>query len=121
MAVTWALDQKGYSQRRACALIGMMPKTYRYVSTRDDTALRHRLRRLAAERRRFGYRRLNILLRRKGIEVNHKRLFPLCREERLTMRRRGGRKRALGTRAPLTLPQGPDQRWSLRNPRESGQ
>src|SRR5215469_11500730 len=74
---------------------------------------RERLRRLAADRRRFGYRRLHILLRREGVELNHKKLFRIYREERLTVRRRGGRKRALGTRAPMALPQGPDQRWSL--------
>jgi len=112
--VTWAMDEKGYSQRRACALIGIAPKTYRYISSRgDDVALRERLRALAGERRRFGYRRLHILLRREGIGLNHKKLFRLYREERLTVRRRGGRKRALGTRAPMTLPQSPDQRWSL--------
>ena len=65
------------------------------------------------ERRRFGYRRLHILLRREGIEVNHKKLFRLYREERLTVRKRGGRKRALGTRAPMTIPQDRNQRWSL--------
>jgi putative transposase len=114
MVVTWAIDEKGYSQRRACALIGMPPKTYRYVCSRgEDTAVRERLRALAGQRRRFGYRRLHILLRREGIELNHKKLFRLYREERLTVRRRGGRKRALGTRAPMTLPQGPNQRWSL--------
>jgi putative transposase len=114
MVVTWAIDQKGYSQRRACALIGIAPKTYRYVAARgNDSEFRERLRRLAAERRRFGYRRLHILLRREGIRLNHKKLFRIYREERLTVRRRGGRKRALGTRAPMTLPQGANQRWSL--------
>ncbi len=112
--MTWAIDEKGYSQRRACVLIGMAPKIFRYAASRDDDkALRERLRTLAAERRRFGYRRLHILLRRQGIELNHKKLFRLYREERLIVRRRGGRKRALGTRAPMTLPQGPNQRWSL--------
>jgi putative transposase len=86
----------------------------RYRSVRpDDAALRARLRALAAERRRFGYRRLHILMRREGIVMNHKKLRRLYREERLMVRRRGGRKRALGTRAPLGLPQGPNQRWSL--------
>ena len=112
--MTWAIAQQGYSQRRACGLIGLAPKTYRYRSRRsDDSDLRRRLRQLAAERRRFGYRRLLILLRRQGVVINHKRLFRLYREERLTVRKRGGRKRALGTRAPLTIPQGPNQRWSL--------
>lgn len=112
--MTWAIDEKGYSQRRACALIDMEPKTYRYASTRgDDAALRQRLRDLAGLRRRFGYRRLLILLRREGQEINHKKLFRLYREERLSVRRRGGRKRAMGTRAPMTLPQALNQRWSL--------
>jgi transposase InsO family protein len=75
--------------------------------------VRARLRTLAGERRRFGYRRLLILLRREEIAINHKRLFRLYREERPTVRKRGGRKRALGTRAPLTMPQAPNQRWSL--------
>lgn len=45
--------------------------------------------------------------------MNHKRLFRLYRKERLMVRRRGGRKRALGTRAPLAVPQWPNDRWSL--------
>jgi putative transposase len=112
--VTWAIEEKSYSQRRACALVGMHPRTYRYASQRpDDADIRRRLRELANERRRFGYRRLHILLRREGIALNHKKLFRLYREERLTVRRRGGRKRALGTRAPMAIPQGRNQRWSL--------
>src|ERR1041384_159339 len=51
--------------------------------------------------------------RREGFVVNHKRLFRLYREERLVVRRRGGRKRALGTRAPMLVPQLPNDRWSL--------
>jgi putative transposase len=112
--VTWAITQKGHSQRRACGLVGLAPKTYRYRSRRpDDGDLRRRLRQLAAERRRFGYRRLLILLRREGVVINHKRLLRLYREERLAVRKRGGRKRAIGTRAPLAIPQAPNQRWSL--------
>lgn len=102
------------SQRRACQAIGADRSSVRYRSQRpDDGALRIRLRELAAVRRRFGYRRLHILLRREGVHMNHKRMRRLYREERLQVRRRGGRKRALGTRAPITLPQGPNQRWSL--------
>jgi hypothetical protein len=54
-----------------------------------------------------------VLLRREGFTVNHKRLFRLYREERLMVRRRGGRKRAMGTRAPMLVPQLPNERWSL--------
>lgn len=86
----------------------------RYEAIRqDDPALRERLKELARVRRRFGYRRLHVFLRREGHEVNHKRLFRIYREERLHVRRRGGRKRAMGTRAPMVLPLMPNQRWSL--------
>ena len=53
------------------------------------------------------------LLAREGLTPNHKKLLRIYREEGLRVRRRGGRKRALGTRAPMTIPQGPNQRWSL--------
>ncbi len=71
------------------------------------------MRSLAGERRRFGYRRLHWLLGREGLAMNHKKFRRLYREERLQVRRRGGRKRALGTRAPMAIPQGRNQRWSL--------
>ena len=112
--MTWAMTEKGYSQRRACRLVGIDPRVHRYQSSRpDDAGLRSRLRELSSERRRFGSRRLHILLEREGWEVNSKKLYRIYREERLTVRKRGGRKRALGTRAPMTIPQGPNQRWSL--------
>jgi putative transposase len=102
------------SQRRACVVIGADRTSVRYRSRKpDDGAVRSRLRELAAARRRFGYRRLHLLLGREGLHLNHKKLRRLYREERLQVRRRGGRKRALGTRAPMTIPQGPNQRWSL--------
>jgi putative transposase len=112
--VTWAVREKSYSQRRACRLVELHPKTYRYVSTRpDDSALRAKLKELASQRRRFGSRRLGLLLARQGIKLNRKKLYRLYKEERLTVRKRGGRKRALGTRAPMELPQGRNLRWSL--------
>jgi putative transposase len=104
----------GVSQRRACRTIGVERTSIRYRHRRvDDGAMRSRLRKLAAIRRRFGWRRLHVLLSREGARVNHKKLRRLYVEERLQVRRRGGRKRALGTRAPMVLPQGPNQRWSL--------
>jgi len=66
-----------------------------------------------ARERTSGYRRLAILLRREGKGMNLKKVYRLYREERLTVRKRGGRKRALGTRAPMAIPQEPNQRWSL--------
>ncbi len=112
--MTWAINEKGYSQRRACGLVGLQAKTYRYASVRpDDDALRSRLKELASQRRRFGYRRLGLLLARQGIRINHKKLYRLYKEERLTVRKRSGRKRALGTRAPMSIPQDVNLRWSL--------
>ena len=102
------------SERRACRVIGTDRAGVRYRAVRpEDGALRERLKALAQQRRRFGYRRLHVLLRREGQVVNKKRVQRLYREERLTVRRRGGRKRAMGTRQPIELPVVPNQRWSL--------
>ena len=102
------------SERRACRVIGCDRMMARYRSRRpDDPLLRERLIALAKERRRFGYRRLLIFLRREGFVVNHKRLFRIYREERLMVRKRGGRKRTLGTRTPMPGAMLPNDRWSL--------
>lgn len=102
------------SQRRACKAIGVERASVRYLYRRpDDGPVRTRLRELALTRRRFGYRRLHVLLSREGLHMNHKKLRRLYREERLQVRKRGGRKRAVGTRAPMAIPQGANQRWSL--------
>jgi len=102
------------SERRACRVIGTDRTTIRYAPKRaDDGELRDRLKALAQERRRFGYRRLHVLLRREGHEVNRKRVQRIYREEKLMVRKRGGRKRALGTRRPIETPVAPNERWSL--------
>ncbi len=108
------MTEKNYNQRRACALAGLDPRVYRRRSSRpQDQGLRQRLKELSGERRRFGYRRLHILLNREGWKVNWKKLYRIYLEEGLTVRKRGGRKRAIGTHAPMAIPQGPNQRWSL--------
>lgn len=113
-AVADVREHHGLSERRACNLIGVSRRVIRYRSSwPDDGALRQRLRELAAERRRFGYRRLGYLLAREGMTPNHKKLRRIYRVENLRVRRRSGCKRGLGTRAPLSLPDGPNQRCSL--------
>ncbi len=88
--------------------------SYRYRSRRpDDGPLRERLRGLAAIRRRFGYRRLGWLLEREGAKVNLKKVYRLYREEGLAVKRRRGRRRAIGTRALIVVLRDPNQRWSL--------
>jgi putative transposase len=102
------------SERRACRVIASDRSVIRYRSRRpDDEGLREKLRNLAHQRRRFGYRRLHILLRRDGIAINRKKTQRLYREEGLTVRRRRARKRAVGCRAPAPVPALPNQRWSL--------
>jgi transposase InsO family protein len=102
------------SERRACTVIAADRKTVRYRSRRPaETELRARLRELANERRRFGYRRLFILLRRDGEPSGINRIYRLYREEGLMVRKRKGRRKALGTRAPILVAATPNARWSL--------
>ncbi|MEO0361914.1 MAG: IS3 family transposase, partial [Pseudomonadota bacterium] len=104
----------GVSQRRARAATGFDRSSIRYRSVRpDDAEARDAMKAMAAERRRFGYRRIHVMLGRQGIAMNLKKLRRLYREEGLQVRKRGGRKRALGTRRPMVVPDGPNQRWSM--------
>lgn len=103
----------GVSERRACAVLKQKRSSQRYQSRKDDTALREKLLRLVAERRRFGYRRLAIFVRREGDFSNIKRVRRVYRELGLCVRRRKGRKRAIGTRLPLPQVDQPNQIWSL--------
>jgi len=101
------------SERRACGLVGLGRSTCRYQTRRAEwPALRERLHALAAERRRFGYRRLYILLRREGYRVNLKRVYRLYRDDGLAVRRRR-RRRRVARGAPLAGPTRINERWSL--------
>jgi len=113
-AVAHACAEHGVSQRRACKALSVDRTSMRYRSVRpDDAGLREAMKAVAGERRRFGYRRIHVMLRRQGIVMNHKKLRRLYREEKLQVRRRGGRKRALGTRRPMLVPDRINVRWSL--------
>jgi putative transposase len=113
-AVAHLVSAHEMSERRACTVLGVDRSSVRYRAKRpDDGALRARLKALAHERRRFGYRRLHVLLRREGWATNKKRVQRIYREEKLTVRRRGGRKRALGVRAPAVIADRPNASWSL--------
>lgn len=113
-AVAHLVEVHEMSERRACHVISADRSSIRYRARRpDDAQLRSRLRQLAQQRRRFGYRRLHVLLKREGCEVNRKCIQRLYVEEKLQVRRRGGRKRALGTRVPMAVPDRPNARWSL--------
>jgi putative transposase len=111
--VTQLLAAYPVSARRACRLVGLARSRWQYQSRRPPhTALRERLRILAAERPRWGYKRLHVLLRREGYRVNHKLVYRLYREEGLLVRRRR-RKRVAGPRVPLPTPTQRNDRWGM--------
>jgi putative transposase len=114
-AVGYAQEQLGLSQRRACQLVDSARSTIRYQRRRrgGDAALRARLRDLAAQRPRFGYRRLHILLRREGIIVNHKRVERLYRDEGLAVRRRTRKSLMPILRGRPAPPQRANEQWAL--------
>lgn len=102
------------SERRACSIVSADRKMIRYRSSRPPEAeLRGRLRDLANERRRFGYRRLFVLLRREGEPSGINRIYRLYREEELAVRKRRARRKAVRTRAPILVEARPNARWSL--------
>jgi len=102
------------SEQRACGLIGITRWSNRYQSRKDSQmALRLRLRELAGSRVRYGYRRLTILLRREGWEVNAKRVYRLYRQEGLQVRTTKRAKRAGQARVALPGANWPNQRWSM--------
>lgn len=104
----------GLSERRACRLIGLDRSTHRYLPRMNQNGeLRQRLRELAEQRRRFGYRRLHVLLRREGRVVNKKRVQRLYRLEGLSLRGRRRKKRRAGLRVALPIPAAANQRWSM--------
>jgi putative transposase len=104
----------GMSERRACSLIGADRSSVRYRHQRpDDRELREVLRGAAETYRRFGYRRLHVILRRDGHVLNRKRTQRLSREEGLSVRHRRSRKRAIGTRPPLVTQAMANARWSI--------
>lgn len=109
-----AREETELSERRACGLIGVDRGSARYRPRgSDDGGLRRRLRELALERRRFGYRRLHVLLVREGWPVNHKRVYRVYRAEGLRVEERKRKRRAARERVPLAAPTRVNQGWSM--------
>jgi len=104
----------GLSQRRACRLAGLNLSTWQYSSIKQPVAgLRARIIELAGHRRRFGYRRLYILLRREGWVINHKAVHRIYREEGLQVRRHKRKRIGPTDRQPIELPGRINERWSM--------
>jgi putative transposase len=106
--------QHGLSQRKAARLVISAPNVLRYHSKRPgDGAVRERLRELAGQRPRFGYRRLHVLLRREGVVINRKKTHRLYREEKLHLRPKKRRRITSSTRVAPESPKGPNQMWTM--------
>ena len=93
--------------------MGVDPKTVRRKRPPDNPEIRLEMNKIAEKRRRFGYRRIGVLLERVGMIMNEKKLYRIYREEGLSVRHRRGRKRARGSRTSMPVPLRPNQRWSL--------
>jgi putative transposase len=108
------VESYGYSERKACQFVGANRASVRYVSRKPgEELLKEKITSIAHEKRRYGYRRIHVLLKRAGVHINHKKLFRIYKQLGLKVLKRGGRKRALGTRIvsmPLTKA---NQEWSL--------
>ncbi len=86
---------------------------YYQSRAKDQTALKIRLRELAASRVRYGYRRLHVLLQREGWQINHKRVYRIYRQEGLSLRLKCAKKRVSVARVPLPVAGAPNERWSM--------
>jgi len=113
-AVGFLRSEFEFSERRACRILGHARSSCRYVPRRTMVqALLDELRQHAVERPRFGYRRLHVLLRRRGWQVNHKRVYRMYRAEGLAVRRKKRKRLAAGLRVVLPAPTRPNERWSM--------
>lgn len=114
MAMSELMAAHGLSQRKACRLLAFDRSVGRYKpKLNEDEGLKSKIISIAHKRKRFGYRRIHIMLKREGLKVNHKRVYRLYRETGLKVRQRGGRKRALGSRMTVEVLSKANQRWSL--------
>ena len=113
-AVAVLMTERDFGVTRACGLIGISRSLYRYRSRRPDSGpLRARIEEIAAIKRRYGYRRVYLRLRREGWEVNRKRVYRLYREAGLAVRRRKRKRIGLFERKPLPKPTAANVSWSM--------
>jgi putative transposase len=106
------VGKESLSERRACELVGLHRSVFRHVRVDNDGELKEAIRMIAMRRKRFGYRRICDILRKKQI-VNHKKVYRLYREMELKFRRKVRKKRQQGDRVPMVVPAGPNERWSM--------
>jgi len=104
----------GRSEQRACVLVGISRSCYRYrPRPPTDGELRQRLKKLADQKKRYGARRLHVLVKKEGLVINHKRTERIYREEHLALRRKSRKKLPSGLRVPLPQPTAPNEQWAI--------
>jgi putative transposase len=114
LAVGLVIIDFAMSERRACAALGLARSSHRYRSRKPvPTGLVEQLRAHAAQRPRYGYRRLHVLLRRDGFTVNHKRVYRLYRAEGLAVRRKRRKRLTAERRTLVPVPTRANQHWSM--------
>lgn len=108
-------EEHQISERRACKIIQLTRASGRYQLKRasDEEELCQKIKSLAEERSRFGYRRIGYLLLREGYKVNHKRVYRLYKAQGLQVQRRKKRRKAVGSRLPAKALKAANQRWSI--------
>lgn len=109
------MTERAMGVTRACGLVGISRSLFHYESRRrvDDEALTGRMMAIAAQKRRYGYRRIHVLLQRDGCFANHKRIWRLYSKAGLSVCKRRRKRIGAVERTPLRLPTGPNQRWSM--------
>lgn len=113
-AVGILIVERALGVTRACGLMGISRSLYGYRSRRSPALeLRSRIAELAALKRRYGYRRIHVLLRREGWSVNHKRTYRLYREQGLMVRKRKRKRIGIAERLVMPAPSAPNQSWSM--------
>lgn len=111
--MAFVVAEVGVSERRACKLMGVDRSSYRYEPLPDhNAALREELTALARQRPRYGYRRLRVLLEKRGIQASPQRVYRVYREEHLAVRRLK-RKRLLRPAPPVSELSAPNQEWAI--------
>jgi putative transposase len=108
------VKEHNFSERRACVLVGVHRSLLRYSSQKlDEPELVNEIKKIAYEKKRFGYRRIHIILKRSGMKINHKRVYRIYRICGLKVLKRGGRKKALGTRKIELFVTKPNEKWAI--------
>lgn len=108
------MTERGMGITRACGLVGISRSLFAYESKRTgDVALTERMKEIAALKRRYGYRRIHVLLRREGWQTNHKRVWRLYSQAGLSVRKRRRKRIAPAERVIRPVATAPNQSWSM--------